>query len=1413
MPMEVSNTSTRLVEYFAVVGVDDEGEIAPAPGSEGEVEAGLVNARLLSRYPEQDHSQVPFPYGLPVFCFPKGGATLLEGIDVPKFFEFVSTGENGAWLYGFVLKIYEPVDPSRYTEEMQASGKSDYHVPKCLCILSHWPFRDQFLAFLLQIYRISISSSSLPLERFISNFVSEVPLPPPGLVRVQYHIGDTELEFSRPPANNPIMFYDSSFQNIFECLDTKNLLRVFSALLTERQIIVRSSQLSLLGAFGRVCTTLMYPFSWSHVFIPVLPAQMLMVLHAPLPFLIGIQEETLRQALQAGHTLPPTAVVVNLDENTVFASSHELNALDLPQREGKKLAARLNQCAPAFEQRSPTWTRDVLPNIDYAVGQVCKPCEVDKVTAMNMRKLVHAENDDDFFGSSEKSVWTTLPNGECNWPMVRMAFFQFFTALLRDYREFLVYPVNKPSKASGGKRTASWVDDRAREQAQGSFDRVAFLARRKKPGERVFLTAFLQTLHFSSFIDNILHPDGARDADVIFFEQSLTAKLNRSFLSRVISSRKTETPFLDDPRYAISKTFVALAPDHSGISGQVWTAPGQGGYERFPRLNVELYGEPRPMPELFKPSSDMLALNRKSHRGTGTSLFGNHGDSSKGNRVQPATASQEIYATWFLLFCASIGRNIPYSDVAVHEVIRLHEELEQDPNKFDLEPVTARSQGSFDSGASECTIIDAQDWYEDEVLNEGVDEAKENVKQTRGPSSARIDKPTNALVALTSALKSERPTQSEIERNKIEMSRDDRENGGPGVENQMHPVQLEDQDYVKPLGEKVVLPPDQVTEDVSKSKSGITSHIIEKENQHSQGPDLFPKDKGSTRESVPSVLKLATTTPSKEESLEPGEGAAASPGIDANASYALPSPPSVTIVSTSTHHPETTTRARVWSTGSRAEQRIAANSGTELDIEAVRLDFALDQLELAFEVLEASQHWCDGTPKEVVYRALIDACGRCGHTDYAIRVLGMMHEAGIMADSLVYSNLVRSFSMNGDINHSLKLDVINWDKLSEEVTAANRRIEASKRTFSRRSTSKAKHVLGARLLGHLSSNARLAATLGQPGRMTEAEALEHANAIQNSKSSQPSYLPHTPLPSVRRTLRQWGSRRRSRSNSSIQVPYHAQPHANGRAQTQGQSSGGNGPKLGSEERRANVAQGGGGAHHQQYQFGFGKQAQDTGASPLRFLGMFAPKKSPKRGNDVTLNAKIPPSPRTALEDSPSEPQSSTSLSPTEHGTLDLGAVFPGLVFNLNRETCPQCQVPVNDEDIRRGWNATDPNDYNTICPQCGRKFVAYFTCFSEHPSWQGSRGPQSELFCEFLPPWALHKETRTILAHHGIGFVCTDTFRKTKATVFWNLILYFSEFNLPIHFLLLHSHDDPDHDPNTPQDNASTPDTSARVPA
>ena len=179
------------------------------------------------------------------------------------------------------------------------------YLPKCLVILSMHPYLVAFREYLTQLHRLSkmvppsstsineaaesgdkmgivttsTSASSsimkqvltLPIERYITNFCSELPAPPPGSFQVQTTILDSTISIWSPPYNLPLPWVSLPFSHLFQCLDVENVLKVWTALALERQVLVTSTQLSLLTTCCEILLSLLFPMKWSHGYIPVLP--------------------------------------------------------------------------------------------------------------------------------------------------------------------------------------------------------------------------------------------------------------------------------------------------------------------------------------------------------------------------------------------------------------------------------------------------------------------------------------------------------------------------------------------------------------------------------------------------------------------------------------------------------------------------------------------------------------------------------------------------------------------------------------------------------------------------------------------------------------------------------------------------------------------------------------------------------------------------------------------------------------------------------------------------------------------------------------------------------------------------------------------------------------------------------------
>ena len=74
----------------------------------------------------------------------------------------------------------------------------------------------------------------------------------------------------------------------FNAVGLDTMFEIFASMLHERRIIVTSSKLHRLSACVQAANSIMYPMFWQHIFIPILPRQLIPYLQAPMPFLIGV---------------------------------------------------------------------------------------------------------------------------------------------------------------------------------------------------------------------------------------------------------------------------------------------------------------------------------------------------------------------------------------------------------------------------------------------------------------------------------------------------------------------------------------------------------------------------------------------------------------------------------------------------------------------------------------------------------------------------------------------------------------------------------------------------------------------------------------------------------------------------------------------------------------------------------------------------------------------------------------------------------------------------------------------------------------------------------------------------------------------------------------------------------------------
>mmetsp|Transcript_20122 Transcript_20122/g.47221 ORF Transcript_20122/g.47221 Transcript_20122/m.47221 type:complete len:1185 (-) Transcript_20122:1521-5075(-) len=490
---------------------------------------------VTGRYPQYDHEDNPFDPNVSLFCHISGAIQLKKKPFMPKIHYFVQTGGTGKKMYGTCLTLWEPTKISgrkktsenandRNGESSESMSSFDVFLPKCVVLLSTYPYLMAFREYLTQLNRLSkLGEMTLPIERYITNICLEIPAPPPGSFEVQTTILDSIIKIWSPPHNQPIAWVSLPFSYLFQCLDIDNIILVWHCLALERQVLLTSTQLSILTTCSEIMLSLLFPMRWSHAYIPLLPKFLIPILSAPMPFFCGIDKASLAEAL---YDLSPECVVVDLDKNLVTLGPETEALPPLPPQQASALKSQLEINVGMIFREARSLTR----NDDYSDSGSHLPAHVKQMaegmwegklslfdeafhlmfTPEESRKNLLNGNDTsgmEWNDANDQARIMAVSNGDktfalrkqSEWDAVQEAFLDTFVYLLRNYRKYLVFPSkhNEGNYGGAGFRSKEFVENQRLDM-------------------RGFLEKFIGTQMYDNFVTKRLY--GSGESDVAFFD-------------------------------------------------------------------------------------------------------------------------------------------------------------------------------------------------------------------------------------------------------------------------------------------------------------------------------------------------------------------------------------------------------------------------------------------------------------------------------------------------------------------------------------------------------------------------------------------------------------------------------------------------------------------------------------------------------------------------------------------------------------------------------------------------------------------------------------------------------------------------------------------------------------------------------
>jgi hypothetical protein len=536
--------SIHLVDYFVVCGLDKYNDIEPSSSDEQILNPFQCSyrGRVLSHYPNEILNNSFDEDAISRLSMPDGVSIKQNSPDPPTTHPFLITRLDGTHYYGVALTFYEQINNedeisssssslnainslnrlienyNRTCRHQRRSSSLLVYASKAICLIGPQAHYSTFRKILELLYRMTIEHDllGLPFEAHLYNILHELYIPSPLLSHsvLKFNVGERQLTVWQPSINeDDLPLLDFNLLEFFSLLGVEGVVDLVTCALLEYQIILKSSDYTRLMLVAECLTSLLFPFQWTLLYVPIVFTAALVCLDVPVPAIMGLRinksnndndgdgySDTSDEA-----TFEVQRCVVNIDRGDI--QLHD----DMPRFPDRScFINELNEILSRFEnylnidlsknylknkqriQGSEDWThiddKNLLKQSNDEPSQALA-----RLSAIAKRAGIILNNNDD--DNSNKCLYLfneseirQISANNC----LRASFVNRFAQLFSQMDAFICYP---PSGKYSN--VDQWLLQRSTTK---NFDRTMFIADQLKP-HVPFLLAFMETQSFVSFVD------------------------------------------------------------------------------------------------------------------------------------------------------------------------------------------------------------------------------------------------------------------------------------------------------------------------------------------------------------------------------------------------------------------------------------------------------------------------------------------------------------------------------------------------------------------------------------------------------------------------------------------------------------------------------------------------------------------------------------------------------------------------------------------------------------------------------------------------------------------------------------------------------------------------------------------------
>ena len=521
IPNESSNMSetekkyfeedNNFIDYFVEIGVIPEifkNNSLYNSKSINDINNNLI-PQIITKFPKIDKKYIVIENTLIQQIFPHGfNAVDAEAKPDPEFYSIILDNQLYSATYTHkyfaCLLIYESIEEyeklnekykstdilasfmnPKASEEIKNDEKKykNYYIPKCLCIVSVYPFFNRFEEILRALYELVISNkyNTLYIDRIIEKMIVETPKLPRGCKRIFLKLPNKTIDLTEKRMND-YPNININLSKLFGTLKVSNIIEIFRYLLFETKIIFFSSKLYDLTNTIMSILSLITPFKYQFQVVSVLPKELYNFIETISPYIFGINESYDTNFIQNNNiTLEDTTIcIVDIDQDKYYIISTDEKSKN---------------------EDFPDFPKHLKDKIEKEYNNYIQEL-INKAKDMNLKKI--EDNDE----NNDNNLMDIKEDNQ----IYQLIFFNFMIYLLKDYPKFL-------SKDYGVTKDISM-------NVKDMIDTNGYL-NSINSNERDFYKRIFNTQMFIEFIFKRMMPKDCNEkVDILFFEEKINEKMS-----------------------------------------------------------------------------------------------------------------------------------------------------------------------------------------------------------------------------------------------------------------------------------------------------------------------------------------------------------------------------------------------------------------------------------------------------------------------------------------------------------------------------------------------------------------------------------------------------------------------------------------------------------------------------------------------------------------------------------------------------------------------------------------------------------------------------------------------------------------------------------------------------------------------